>query len=48
VLAAALAAFLTLSILNSLFDFPRIALLVYLILLCALHDDRKTMPKGII
>jgi hypothetical protein len=48
VLAAALAAFLTLSILNSLFDFPRIALLVYLILLCALYDDKKTMPKGII
>jgi hypothetical protein len=48
VLAAALAAFLALSLLNSLFDFPRISLLVYLILLCALHNDKKAMSKRII
>jgi O-antigen ligase len=48
VLAAALAAFLPLSLLDSLFDFPRISLIVYLILLCALFDSKKAMPKGII
>ncbi|HEX9171595.1 MAG TPA: hypothetical protein VF861_02950, partial [Telluria sp.] len=41
VLAAALAAFLALSLLNSVFDFPRISLLVYLILFQALSDGRK-------
>ena len=44
VLAAALAAFLALSLFDSLFDFPRIATLVYLILLCTLSDIKKTMP----
>lgn len=44
VLAAALAAFLALSLLNSVFDFPRISLLVYLILFYALSDGRKKMP----
>lgn len=48
VLAAALAAFLPLSLLDSLFDFPRISLLVYLILLFTLFDDKKIMFKRII
>jgi hypothetical protein len=47
-LAAALAGFLPLSLLDSLFDFPRISLLVYFILMCALFDDKKAMPKRII
>jgi hypothetical protein len=48
VLAAALAAFLPLSLLDSLFDFPRISLIVYLLLFCALLDDKKSMSKRII
>jgi hypothetical protein len=44
VLAAALAAFFTLSLVNSVFDFPRISLLVYLILFHALSDIRKKVP----
>jgi hypothetical protein len=44
VLAATMAAFLALSPLDSLFDFPHIAILVYLILLHTLSDVKKTMP----
>lgn len=36
-LAAALAAFLVLSLLDSVFDFPRMSMMVYLILLLSLH-----------
>lgn len=46
VLAAALAAFLALSPFDSVFDFPRLALLVYLILLQAAFDGETTMPEG--
>jgi hypothetical protein len=42
------AAFLALSLLDSLFGFPRISLIVYLIPSCALLDGKKAMPKGII
>lgn len=45
-LAAALAAFLALSLLDSVFDFPRIGLLVYLILLHSLGHIKKAMPDG--
>jgi hypothetical protein len=48
VLAAALTAFLVLSIVNSVFDFPRISLLVYLLLFHALSDDRKKIRQGIL
>ena len=43
-LAAALAAFIVLSVCDSLFDFPHIATLVYLILLYAISDIKKSMP----
>lgn len=46
-LGAALAAFVALSLLDSLFDFPRISLLVYWLLFQAMLNDKKTMPKGI-
>jgi hypothetical protein len=42
-LAATLAAFLALSVFDSLFDFPRIATLVYFILFWTLSDSNKTM-----
>lgn len=45
-LAAALAAFLALSLLDSLFDFPRLATLVYLILIYTLSDSKKTMRQS--
>jgi hypothetical protein len=48
VLAAALAAFLPLSLLDSLFDFPRISMIVYLMLLCALIGDKKPIQRGIV
>lgn len=46
-LAAALAAFLALSLLSSLFDFPRISLIVYFILFLAYARVKKTIPQGI-
>ncbi|WLI88900.1 hypothetical protein Q4S45_19685 [Massilia sp. R2A-15] len=46
-LGAALAAFFTLSLLDSLFDFPRISLLVFLLIVQALFRAQKTMPSGI-
>ena len=46
VLAAALAGFIALSLLDSVFDFPRLATLVYLILLWSFFDARRTMPSG--
>jgi O-antigen ligase len=46
VLAAALAAFLALSPLDSVFDFPRLSMIVYLILLQRLHDGKKSMQDG--
>jgi hypothetical protein len=45
-LAGSLAAFLALSLVDSVFDFPRISLIVFLILLSALFDSRKTMSLG--
>jgi hypothetical protein len=45
-LTAALATFLALSLLNSVLDFPRIALLVYLILLLTLSDVKKSIRSG--
>ena len=45
-LAAALAAFLALSLVDSVFDFPRISLMVFLLLLSALFDAKKAMPHG--
>jgi hypothetical protein len=45
-LAAALAAFVTLSLLDSLFDFPRIGLVVFLLLLQAVFNNKKIMPSG--
>ncbi|HZV66184.1 MAG TPA: hypothetical protein VFG03_14855 [Telluria sp.] len=41
-LAAALAAFFALSLVDSLFDFPRLGLLFYLIMAQALYSDKKT------
>jgi hypothetical protein len=46
VLSASLAAFLALSPLDSVFDFPRLSMLVYLILLSALFHAKKAMPGG--
>ncbi|MDB5932881.1 MAG: hypothetical protein JWQ01_225 [Massilia sp.] len=48
VLAAALAAFLALSPLSSVFDFPRISLIVYLILIQAISVARKDIPTGML
>lgn len=47
-LAGALAAFLALSLLSSVFDFPRISLIVYLLLLQALFVAPKEMPSGML
>ena len=41
-LAAALAAFLVLSLLDSVFDFPRISTLFYMVLLLSLYVDNKS------
>ncbi len=46
VLAAALAAFLALSMLSSVFDFPRIAMIVYLLLLQAISIAPKEMQQS--
>ncbi len=45
-LAASLAAFLPLSLLDSVFDFPRISLIVYLTLMNALGNRQNTIPDG--
>lgn len=45
-LAAALAAFLVLSLLNSLFDFPRITTMIYLILFLIFCNSKKYIPSG--
>jgi hypothetical protein len=47
-LAALVCAAVPLALLDSLFDFPRIGLLVYLLPMCALFDARKSMPRRII
>ena len=46
VLAATLAAFFALSLLDSVFDFPRISMLVFFTLLNALYDSKKAMHLG--
>jgi hypothetical protein len=45
-LAAALAGFVTLSLLDSVFDFPRISVVVFLLLLQAVFNNKKIMHFG--